>query len=126
MGKRAPSEIRKTPDRAAKVPRSPVPSRVVLISEIEVKEEQVSATDDTPQAYAEVLPLSVQGPVTLFKKRNYKVRLSDEIHHFRINRITSSLGTRAGTDLVSKDFISPKWQHLVKPSRHLGLVEEMK
>lgn len=43
-----------------------------------------------------------------------------------MNPTTSMLDTGDGPNLVSKELLPPKWQHLVKPSRDAGLMEAKK
>ena len=85
---------------------------------------QVKAKDTTPEPkpYAEILTMTSTEPVVLFKKRNYKVRLTVGINSTVAHPVTSVLDTGAGPNLINKDFLPTQWHSNIRPMKDPGLV----
>jgi len=83
-----------------------------------------SSSKTAPSSYVEVLALThpSSSPISLFKKRNYKIGISVGVQASITHPVTCVLDTGAGPNLINKDFLPPSWTDKIRPAQDPGLI----
>lgn len=76
-----------------------------------------------PNHYAKVMLLPLTHRVTLFKKRNYRVRCLVGVKYTVMHTVRSVLDMRTRLNLVSVDNIQPKGRIQIRPYGESGLFD---